>query len=448
MQYEEILKKVEECIEKKQFIELKKLIPDHPEDISQLISHISSPSWKIFIFRMITHDKAIQVFEYLPGDEQEDILKSLSSHEIQNILNDMSPDDRTELFEEMPAELVKRCMNLLSVEERRVALDMLNYPESSVGRLMTPDFVQLYEDMTAREALVSIREVGLKRETIYHCYILGRDKKLNGVCSLKKLVLANPEVKISELMFKEIIKVNVNTDKEIAANTFKDYDLIALPVVDNSNRLLGIVTFDDFVDVLEDEATEDFERIAAVLPVVKPYTEANILDIVWKRGFWLVLLLIFESVSIIVMQSYLHVIQQLAAVTFFIPILIAMGGNTGTQSATLVIRSLATGDIKIKDFIKVIARESLIGVSIGTILALVGSLIVAYLQKNMLLSVAVSVSMGITIFLATIVGASLPIVFQKLKLDPALMSGPLIATIVDVVGILVYFKIATMILGL
>jgi len=397
---------------------------------------------------MISPDKAVEVFEYLPIEEQEEMIKSLTGNEIQNILNEMSPDGRTELFEEMPAELVKRCINLLSPEERKIALEILNYPEDSVGRLITPDFVQLYEDMTVKDALDHIRKVGLKQETIYHCYVLDREKRLQGVVSLKKIVLSSPETKIKNLMFKDVIKVNAYTDKEEAANIFKKYDLIALPVVDNNDKLLGIVTFDDLVDVLEDEATEDFEKIAAVLPVDEPYMEANFLKIVWKRSFWLILLAAFESISGFVLQRYGAAIQNWVALTFFLPVLVATGGNAGTQSATIIIRSIATGDITPKDFIRVVFRESLLGLSIGGILTLVGIVRVFLQQDSWLLSISVGTSMGITIFLAAIIGASLPLICRKINIDPAAMSGPLITTIIDVGGIFIYFEIARVILGL
>ncbi|MCK4810555.1 MAG: magnesium transporter [Candidatus Omnitrophica bacterium] len=446
--WEELVSKIEDLIAGKKFLEIKRLLPKHPEDIASLISRLEKPFQRLFIFRMISPGRAIDVFEYLPVEEQEELLASLTSQEIKNILNEMSPDDRTELFEDMPAELVKKFISFLSPQERKVALEILNYPEHSVGRLLTPDFVQLYEDMTVEEALAHIREVGLEKETIYHCYVLDREKKLKGVVSLKKLVLGKPESKISEIMFREIIKVKVNADKEEAANIFKRYDLIVLPVVDNNDKLLGIVTFDDLVDVLEDEATEDFEKIAAVLPVDKPYIEAPIFSIVWKRSFWLILLVVFETITALVMQKNHAAIQQMIVLTFFVPILVAVGGNTGTQSSAIIIRSLAVGDIKVRDFFRVISRELLVGLSIGGTLALVGGVIVVVLQKDWLLSVAVGVSMGSTVLLATILGATLPIIFRRLNLDPALMSGPLIATIVDVVGILLYFEIAKAILGL
>ncbi|MCD6583414.1 MAG: magnesium transporter [Candidatus Omnitrophica bacterium] len=445
---EELISKIKYLLDKRRLSEVKSLLPLHPEDVANLISRLEKPSHKLLVFRMIPHDRAVEVFEYLPNDEQETLLRSLTDQEVKEILDDMSPDDRTELFEDMPAELVKRSINLLSPQERKLALEILNYPPDSVGRLLTPDFVQLYEDMRVKEALDHLRDAGMGKETIYHCYVLDKEKKLKGVVSLKKLVLADPSTKISEIMYKDVIKVNVNTDKEEAANIFKKYDIIALPVVDSNDKLLGIVTFDDLVDVLEDEATEDFEKIAAVLPVDKPYMEAGFFNIVWRRSFWLIVLVTLESISGLVLQKYQSSIQKWVALSFFLPILIDTGGNAGTQSATIIIRSLAIGEIRVKDFFKIIFRESFIGFFIGGILAIVGIVRVFLQQNNWLLSIAVGISIGLTVATAAVIGASLPLIFRKIKLDPALMSGPLITTIVDVGGIFIYFEIARLILGL
>jgi len=444
-----LAKKTDRLIKEKKYGEIKKLIPMHPEDIAELISQLLSAAHKLLVFRLVPYEKAVDVFEHLPTEEEEEILKTLSSNEIKDILNEMSPDDRTELFEEMPAELVKRFINLLSPEERNIAIEILNYPQHSVGRLITPDFVQLYEDISVEEALNDIRRVGIKKETIYHSYVLDIEKKLIGIVSLKKLVLATPQTKISQIMFKDVKKVTAYTDKEEAANIFKRYDLLVLPVVDNNNKLLGIVTFDDLVDVLEEETTEDFEKIAAVLPVDKPYMEAGFFELIWKRSFWLIVLVVLESISSLVMKNYSGVIQHWIALTFFLPVLIATGGNAGMQSAMIIIRGLTTGDIGVKDFFKVVFRESLLGFSIGVILAVVGLIRVALQEGGeWILSVSVGAAMGCTVMFAAMIGAALPIIFRKLKLDPALMSGPLITTIVDVAGIFIYFQIALFMLGL
>jgi len=443
----ELVKKIEDLIQEKRYSDIKKILPLHPADIAELIDMLSTPAHKLFVFRLVPYNKAIDVFECLSTEEEEDMLKTFTGQEIRDILNEMSPDDRTELFEEMPAELVKKFINLLSPDERKVAIDILNYPSECVARLLTPDFVQLYEKMSVKEALAHIKEVGIKKETVYYSYVLDDQARLIGIVSLKKLVLADSEIKISEIMYKDVIKVTAFTDQEEAVNIFKRYDLIVLPVVDNNNKLLGIVTFDDLVDVLEEETTEDFEKIAAVVPVEKPYMEASFFELLWKRSLWLIVLVVLSSVSSLVMSNYSEVIKQWISLTFFLPILIATGGNAGMQSAMMVIRGLTTGDIGIGDFFKVVLRESLLGLSIGVILAIVGSIRAIIQEGDGLLSISVGIAIGFTVTFAAVIGAALPIIFRRLRLDPALMSGPLITTIVDVAGIFIYFQIALFLLG-
>ncbi|MFO8052451.1 MAG: magnesium transporter [Candidatus Omnitrophota bacterium] len=444
-----LAREVSGLIDQKKYGKVKDILPFHPEDIAHLISELNLSSYKLFVFRLVPYEKAVDVFEHLPVEEEEQILTGLNSNEIKEILNEMSPDDRTELFDELPAELAKKFINFLSAQKRQVAIELLNYPHDSVGRLITPDFVQLFEGMLVKDALAHIRSVGLRKETVYHCYVLDSSKKLIGIVSLKKIVLAKPDTKIGQIMSKDVISVSAFTDKEEAADVFKRYDLIVLPVLDNNNKLLGIVTFDDLVDVLEEETTEDFEKAAAVLPVDKPYMDASFFDLLWKRSFWLIVLVVLESTSSLVIKSYGPLIQKWIALTFFLPILIATGGNAGIQSAMMITRSLTIKDISVKDFFKVIFRESLLGLSIGFILALVGIARVLLQEGNQwALSVSVGVSMGITVLFSAMIGAALPMIFRKLKLDPALMSGPLITTIVDVCGVFIYFQIAAAILGL
>jgi len=440
----EILPQIRHLLKERKFDQIKSILNSlHPEDVASILDKIERPALMLVLFRFLEPQKSIEVFEYLPHETQEKIIKSMPSEEVKKILDEMSPDERTALFEDMPAELVKKLLFLLSPQERQTAIELLNFPEDSVGRLITPDFVQLQENWTVKEALEHIRRVGLEKETVYHCYVLDKDKRLIGLVSLKNLVLASPTTKIKEIMNRDVIKVDAYTDKEEAAKIFKDYDLIALPVVDKENKLLGIITFDDFVDVLEEEATEDFEKFGAVLPVDKPYMEAGFFEITWKRTFWLIVLLVLESFSGIVMQNYSSTISKMIALTFFVPILVATGGNAGTQSATLVIRGLATGELDSRDFFKIIFRESSMGFLIGLVLGFMGLLRAFMQSKIWTISVAVGLGMCVTIVMATTIGATLPLVFRRLRLDPALMSSPLIATIVDIVGIGIYFQIAT-----
>ncbi len=445
--YKDLFLKIKVLLKEKKFEELKQILNSlHPEDIAKIVEELNHPPLQILLFRLLNPSLSTEVFEYLPHEIQEKMIKSMSSQEVKKILDEMSPDERTYLFEDMPAELVKKLLFLLSPQERKIAIELLNYPENSVGRLLNPDFVQLQEDWRVSQALEHIRKVGVEKETIYQCYVLDKDKRLIGAIPLKNLVLASPETKIREIMDKNVIKVGVLTDKEEAAKIFKDYDLIALPVVDRANKLLGIITFDDLVDVIEEEATEDFERIAAVVPVEKPYLEAGFFEIAWKRAFWLFVLLVLESFSGAIIQGYSESIKRMVSLTFFLPVLIATGGNAGTQSATMIIRGLATGDLELKDFFKIIVKESGMGVLIGVIMGFLG-LFRALLQKgDWLLSVSVGISMCLTIIFATMMGALLPLLFRRLKLDPALMSSPLIATLIDVIGVGIYFEIATFIL--
>ena len=443
-----IIKQAEELITQREFSELKRIIPQHPEDIAYFITHLFNPSWRMLVFRMISPQVAVEVFMSFPLEEQERMLEDLTSSEIRVILNEMSVDGRTELFEEMPAELVKKFMVYLYYEEKEITKQILNYPEDSIGRLMTPDFVQLYEDMTIEVALEHIRKIGLKTETIYHCYVLNAERKLIGIVSLKKIVLAPVGTVIKDIMFKDLKKINVYQDKEEALDIFKKYNLLALPVVDNNEKLLGIITFDDLVDVIDDEVTEDFQRIAAVVPMEKPYLETNLFNILWKRSFWLILLVILGSVSGFILQRFQLTIQKCIALSFFLPMLINAAGNAGTQSATIVIRSLAIGEIRISDFLKVVFRESMLGILLGGILALACIFRVFFQEYNWALSFSVGLSMGLTVIISVVIGASLPILLKKAKLDPALMSGPLLTTIIDIFGIVIYFEIATIFLSL
>ncbi len=439
---------IKRLIKQKRFDEIKKIILSLlPEDAASLIEETPDPWDKVFLFRMIPAPVSVEVFEHLEPEEQKNIIFSLSDEKVKSLLNEMAVDERTELFEDLPAEIFYKLLKLLSPSQRKIAVEILGYPEDSVGRLITPDYVRLYEDMSVENALDHIRKVGIDTETIYNCYVLDKTSRLIGIVSLKDLVLAVSGTKVGKIMDKEVIKVNVYTDREEAAKIFKKYDLIALPVVDNSGKLLGIVTFDDFVDVLEEEATEDFEKIAAVIPGNKPYMESKLFSIIWHRSFWLIVLVLFESLSGFVLQHYSETIRRMVSLTFFLPLLIDAGGNAGTQSATVIIRGLATEEIKAFDFIRVIWRESLVGIFIGLILAFFGFLRALFQQGNWWLSVSVGISMGITILLSTTIGAMLPLVFRKLKVDPALMSGPLITTIVDVSGVIIYFETARLLLS-
>ncbi|MDD4183357.1 MAG: magnesium transporter [Candidatus Omnitrophica bacterium] len=438
--------KLESLLKQKKFAELKKILQQDSQYIPDLMSRIPSLPLKIMVFRMAPKEIAAEIFIKFSAKEQLQMLEDMTSGEVQAILNEMPVDERIALFEEMPAEIVKKLMLFLYYDQRDITRKILNYPEDSVGRLMTPSFIQLYENMTANTAIEHIRKFGLKKETIYYCYVLDSERKLTGVVSLKKIILAQPETLIKEIMFRSAISVNVYEDKEKVTHIFKEHDLLAIPVVNNDDKLLGIVTFDDLVDVMDDETTEDFQKIAAVLPIEKSYLEASLFSIFYKRSFWLIFLIILGSLSGFVIQAFQPTIQKWIALSFFLPMLIATAGNAGTQSATIVIRGLATEEIKIRDFLKVITRESILGILLGGILALTCIFRVFFQEYNWALSFSVGISMGLTVIISAVIGASLPVLLNKIKLDPALMSGPLLTTIIDIVGIVIYFNMAGFIL--
>jgi len=438
--------KLESLLKQKKFAELKKILQQDSQYISDLMFRISSLPLKIMVFRMAPKEIAAEIFIKFSAKEQLQMLEDMTSGEVQAILNEMPVDERIAFFEEMPAEIVKKLMLFLYYDQRDITRKILNYPEDSVGRLMTPSFIQLYENMTADTAIGHIRKFGLKKETIYYCYVLDLEGKLKGIASLKNIILAHPETLIRDIMFQNAISVNVYEDKEKVTHIFKEHDLLAIPVVNNDNKLLGIVTFDDLADVMDDEATEDFQKIAAVLPMEKSYLETSLFSIFYKRSFWLIVLIILGSLSGFVIQAFQPAIQKWIALSFFLPMLVATAGNAGTQSATIVIRGLATEEIKIRDFLKVITRESILGILLGGILALTCIFRVFFQEYNWALSLSVGISMGLTVIISAVTGASLPILLNKIKMDPALMSGPLLTTIIDIVGIVIYFNMAGFIL--
>ncbi|MBU0635253.1 MAG: magnesium transporter [Candidatus Omnitrophica bacterium] len=406
---------------------------------------------RILIFKLLSIRLAIELFEALKFKEQAFLLNNLENAEVSQVLNEMAADERANLFRDLSPKVMKRLFGLMKKEEVDDVRELMTYEEGTAGATMTTDFLELKKDITARAAILKLQD-GLSFDhdlDIGSNFVTDENHKLIGVVELQDLIKAPPDMLVKDIMQgTDFIKVNEFAPEEGVAQVFKHYDLKIAPVVEDTNKLVGIITVDDIVDIIEKEATEDFEKIAAVLPVDKPYMEAKFFNLVWKRSFWLVLLIIFESISAFVLKSNRQAINNMLALTFFVPIQIAMGGNAGTQSATIIIRSLALGDIKAKNFLRVVLRESLLGVCMGVPIALVGAVIVSFFENNWMLSLAVGVSMGITIVIATTVGASLPLLSRKFKLDPALMSGPMIATIVDIVGIIVYFNIAQLFLPL
>lgn len=437
-----ILPDIVDLIEEKRFDELKAgLVELFPQDIAELIGDVEDGQEAI-LFRLLPKDLATEVFEHLTTTEQETLLFSFSNAHIKEILEDMSPDARTDLLEELPAKVVKKWIALLSPEDRSIVTKLLNYPEESVGRLLTPDFVDLRMWMTARKAMRRIRRIGLDKETVFYLYVIDDHRKLVGVVSLKDLVLASPDSLVKDIMFDDFVAVYAREDQEEAANLIQKYDLLALPVLDSEDRLVGIVTFDDLMDVVEEEVTEDFHKMAAMTPAEEEYFETGVFRLMSRRVIWLILLLFTGGISGSILKLYSQTIEMVVSLTFFIPMLLGTCGNTGTQSATLVIRGIATGEIESEDIYKVIRREVAVGILLGIVLGFFGFLRVYISQQDLWLSLSTGLTFLCSLVAATLAGSSLPLIFEKLKLDPAVLAGPSITTIMDVLGLLIYFEMA------
>lgn len=437
-----LLSDVIHCIENKKFDDLKAALAEvFPQDIAELINDLEDGQ-KGIVFRLLPKALATEVFEHLTHTAQENLLFSFSNARIKEILEDMSPDDRTELLEELPANVVKKWIALLSPEDRTIVNKLLNYPDESVGRLLTPDFVDLRMDMTAKKAIKRIRRIGLDKETVFYLYVIDDKRTLVGIVSLKDLVLAAPDTLVKDIMFEDVVAVYAREDREEAANLAQKYDLIAVPVLDNEDRLVGIVTIDDLIDVIEEEVTEDFHKMAAITPAEEEYFETGVLRLMSRRVIWLILLLFTGGISGSIMKAYTGTIEAVVSLTFFIPMLLGTFGNSGTQSATLVIRGIATGEIEAEDLFKVIRREVLVGLLLGVVLGFFGFLRVYVSQQDFWLSLSTGLTFLCALVAATFAGSSLPLIFKRLKLDPAVLAGPSITTIMDVMGLLIYFEMA------
>ncbi|MGB5848135.1 MAG: magnesium transporter [Ignavibacteriaceae bacterium] len=433
---------------------LKEILSDwSPADIADLIVDLSEQE-QVIIFRLLSNELAADTFEQLEIETQKDLLKAMAQSEVAAILNEMSPDDRTALLEELPSAAAKQLIRLLSAEERKIAQTLLGYPENSVGRLMTPDYIAIRPEWTIKETLKFIRENAEDKETLNVVYVIDEKGKLLDDITIKDFILAEPKEKVADIMDGNDVALNVHDDQEEAVEIFKKYDRIALPVVDKFNVLIGIVTVDDVLDVAEEEATEDIHKLAAVEAFEEPYPTIPLLEMVKKRAVWLTILFIAQILTAVVMGYFESEISKAIVLSIFIPLIISSGGNSGSQAATLVIRAMAVGEINLSDWWRIMQREILSGLIIGLILGLLGFLQVALLAN---FSAAIGVHwilIGITIALSiigivlwgTLSGSMLPFILKRLGADPATSSTPLVTTIVDIVGLIIYFSVAIIIL--
>jgi len=446
----ELLKpEIIELIEKRKWTDLKSGLDSWPEpEIAELLLDIDK-SDRVLLYRTLPRDTASEVFSHLEPEQQDDLLRDLTDHETRNLLADLSPDDRTELLEELPAKVTRRLMNLLTHEDLIEARFLLGYPDDSIGRQMTPDFVAVKSNWTVKQALSHIRIFGKNSETINRLYVIDEKGKLLDDILLRNFILAKEDEKIEDLMDYTVVSVSAFDDQEEAVKTMEKYDIAALPVVDSSGQLVGIVTFDDVMDISQEEATEDFHKLGGMSPVEQTYMNASVFRLVGKRFPWLLVLLVANFFTAGVISLYSDTLSAMVTLAFFIPLLIGTGGNTGTQSATLVIRSLATGDIDFHDWFKILSKEIVVGFCIGLLLGLVAYARGYYVGNgDFHFALVICLSMIAVVLWANLIGALLPLILSKFGLDPAVISSPFISTLTDITGLFIYFNIATYILHL
>lgn len=446
---------IKALIEERNLGTLKEILSDwSPADIAELMSELEDKD-RAIVFRLLPNELATETFEYLDFDMQVNLLKAMGREEVASILNEMAPDDRTALLEDLPSAAARQMIMLLSADERKVALSLLNYPEYSVGRLMTPYYIAVKPQWTMAQALEFIRENGKESETLNIIYVIDDNGKLIDDIRIRDVILSPPDSKVSDIMDENFISLRATDDQETAVDVFKRYDRIALPVLDARGVLLGIVTVDDVLDVAEEEATEDIHKLGGVAALDEPYSTIPVLRMVGKRAFWLTILFVSQVLTAIAMGFFKDQLDKAVVLSIFIPLVISSGGNSGSQATTLIIRAMAIGDITLADWWMIMRREVISGFVLGCILGVIGfievgilSNFIASLQEHwVLIGFTVTFSLIIIVLWGTVSGSMLPIVLKKLGLDPATSSAPLVATLVDVTGLFIYFSIAILILS-
>ena len=406
------------------------------------------------VFRLLSKERGAEVFAELDAPEQQEIINSITDKELGEIVEDMYVDDAVDMMEELPANIVKRVMRAATPETRALINQYLKYPENSAGSIMTAEFVDLKKYMNVRESIARIRRIGDDKETIYVCYVTSADRRLEGVVTVKDLLLSDDDAVIEDIMDRNVIFCRTTDDRSEAAERISDYDLLAVPVVDKEDRLVGIVTVDDVIDVLEEEATEDFDLMAGISPSDTPYSRAGVVDI-WKRRIpWLMFLMLSATFTSMIITHFEDALSRCTVLTGFVPMLMGTGGNSGSQSSTAVIRSLSIGDTEPRDILSVVWKEIRVAVLCGVSLAcvnfvkmlLVDRLLLGNAEVTVLVAFTVSVTLVFVVTFAKAVGSTLPMAAEKIGIDPAVMASPLISTITDAVSLLIYFSLSTVLL--
>jgi magnesium transporter len=427
---------------------LKALLSDmNTADVAEIIGILDSEKL-IQTFRILPKATASDVFAYMDSDHQQTIIEALTDTEIGEIMNAIYVDDAVDFIEEMPANVVRRVLKNVKGEKRKSINQILQYPDDSAGSIMTTEYIALREDALVQEAFDTIRKTGLNKETIYTCYVVDKNRRLTGVITVKELLLANPTDRIGDIMEDaNIVFGHTTDDQEVIADQFKKYDFLAMPVVDKEQLLVGIITVDDIVDVIIEESTEDMEKMGALTPSDDPYMKTGIILLARNRFPWLLVMMLSATITAKIIEGFEASLAVLPILMAFIPMLMDTCGNSGCQASTLIIRGMALGEVRLKDFFRVFWKESCVGILCGTALAIVNfGRVYAMHDRNVLLAFAVSLTLVCTVVVAKMIGGLLPMLAKRLRIDPAMMAAPLITTIADAASLIMYFSIARVIL--
>jgi len=440
---EEKVNEIKDLLHAKRFSELKEYLKDiNSVDISSIFDELKGEEI-IVVYRLLDKEKAAEVFTELDSDIQEKLIKVLTDKELKDVVNELYIDDAVDIIEEMPSNVVKRILKHIEPEDRKIINKLLQYPDDSAGSMMTTEFIDLKENMTVEEALAKIKKIGVDSETVYNCYVLSATRKIVGVVTLEKLLLSNLDTKISEIMDQSIIKISTTEDQENVANMFDKYDEYALPVVDKEDRLVGIITVDDALDILKEEQEEDFEKMAAMKPSEDPYLKTSVFTHIKNRIGWLLILMLSATITGTILSKYEAAFEAIPLLVSFIPMVMGTAGNSGQQTSTIVIRALATGEITLKDWLKVLWKEIRVGTIVGVVLLIVNILRIYIQYQDIQLALVLGFTLLFTVIVSKSIGCLLPILVKKLKKDPAVVAAPLLTTVIDLCAIVIYFQIAT-----
>lgn len=432
-----------ELLTDKKYLELKKVLSEYNSvDLAELLLDMEDKDLA-FVFRMIDKDKAAEVFSYMDDDQRQVLLQSFTSQEIRLILDAMYTDDAVDLLEDMPANVVNHLLDQVSQDTRADINRLLKYPEDSAGSIMTVEYIDVTLQMTVQQTLDKIRTIGIHSETVYTCYVVEK-RKLCGIVTAEALLTNDGDTQVKELMEENYIFIRTTDDREDAAKLFRKYDLIAIPVLDQEGYIVGIVTFDDAIDVLTEETTEDIHKMAAIASSEESYLKTSVLEHARHRILWLLILMFSATITGAIITKYENAFTAIPLLVSFIPMLMDTGGNCGSQSSTLIIRGLAVDELHFSDFFTILWKEFRVAIVVGVVLALANGVRIFWVYKNLPMAVVVAASLVVTIVIAKLVGCILPILAKRLRMDPAIMASPLITTIVDTCSSVIYFQIATL----